>query len=209
MFGVLRKELHVLSLRLLLVLPPPKFWFFLFVDAAVAVRAAQAVLTLFFALSLSALHKAISLQAAADASIAVIASKNQVDASSNMLLTRHQQSLLGLSGSGNRKSLLSKGTELVSELKSLGDVRLRPSRMNGSPSKPASSPPHALMVPLHPVQTKGNRSTSAADSGFLSLLAGPVSSMSPASTLTNPKSSYSSQVIAGTIMKGCRGLCSN
>jgi len=159
------------------------------------VRAAQAVLVVFFALTLSALHKAISLQAAADASMAVAASKNKVDASSNTALTKHQQALLGLSGFGRRKSMLSKSSEVPSELKGLGDIRLRPSRMNASPSQPSSSPPHALMVPLHPVQNKGNRGTSASDSGFLSLLAGPVSSMSPSSALANPKSSYSSQVI--------------
>lgn len=164
--------------------------------AVIGVRVAQAVLTVFFGLTLSALHKAFSLQAAADASMAVpAASKNEADASSNPALTKHQQALLGLSGFGRRKSMLNnKGTEIASELKGLGDIRLRPSRMNASPSQPSASPPHSLMVPLHPVQNKGSRGTSASDLGFLSLLAGPVSSMSPSSALANPNSSYSSQV---------------
>lgn len=163
-------------------------------------RAAQAILTVFFALTLSALHKAISLQAAADASMAVAASKNQVDASSKTALTKHQQALLGLSGFGHRRSMLSKGTEIANELKGLGDIRLRPSRMNASPSsKPSSSPPHALMVPLHPVQSKGSRGTSASDAGFLSLLAAPVSSLSPSNALANPKSSYPAQVIPRSV----------
>lgn len=160
-------------------------------------RAAQAVLTVFFALTLSALHKAISLQAAADASMVVAAgaaSKNESDAPSSTALTKHQQALLGLTGLGRRKSMLGKGTEIANELKGLGDTHLRPSRRNASPSQPSSSPPHSLMVPLHPVHNKGNRGTPASDMGFLSLLAGPVSSMSPSSTLANPRSSYSSQV---------------
>lgn len=160
-------------------------------------RVSQAVLTIFFALTLSALHKAISLQAAADASIAMAAataSKTEADGPSNVALTKHQQALLGLSGLGRKKGLLDKGTELASELKSMGDVRLRPSRMIASPSQPSASPSHSLMVPLHPVQNKGNRGTSV-DSGFLSLLTGPVSAMSPSTALANPKSSYPSQVM--------------
>jgi hypothetical protein len=158
-----------------------------------AVRISQGVLTLFFALTLSALHKAISLQAAADASILMAAGKASKPAADGSSLTKHQQALLGLSGLGRKRSVLEKGTELASELKSMGDVRLRPSRMNASPSQPSASPSHPLMVPLHPVQNKGNRGTSI-DSGFLSLLAGPVSTMSTSTALANPKSSYPSQV---------------
>lgn len=158
------------------------------------VRTSQAVLTIFFALTLSALHKAISLQAAADASMAKAASvKNAADASSNLTLTKHQQALLGLSGLGRKSNVLDKGVDLANELKGIGDVRLRPTRMNASPSQPSASPSRSLMVPLHPTQNKGNKGASASDAGFLSLLAGPVSSVSPSSALTNPKPSYFSQ----------------
>ncbi|KAG0611946.1 hypothetical protein M758_7G178800 [Ceratodon purpureus] len=169
--------------------------FLWFLHPVIAVRTSQAVLTIFFALTLSALHKAISLQAAADASLAMAggtASKTEADGSSNVALTKHQQALLGLSGLGRKRGVLERGTELASELKSMGDVRLRPSRMNASPSKPSALPSHSLMVPLHPAQNKGNRGTSV-ESGFLSLLAGPGSTMSPSSALANPKSSYPSQ----------------
>lgn len=176
-------------------------------DAVILVRVSQAVLTLFFTLTLSALHKAVSLQAAADASIANAAgtaSKNIENASSSMALTRHQQTLLGLSGIGRKKGLFGKpGMELASELKGINDVRQRPPRVQGSPIQPANSPSHALMVPLHPAQSKGNRGSAgagAAESGFLwggnrspSVMSGPATSISPSGSMAIPRS-YPSQV---------------
>ena len=170
----------------------------------ILVRVSQAVLVLFFTLTLSALHKAVSLQAAADASIANaagIASKNVENASSSMALTRHQQTLLGLSGIGRKKGLFGKpGMELASELKGINDVRQRPPRVQGSPTQPANSPSHALMVPLHPAQSKGNRGSAAAESGFLwggnrspSVMSGPATSISPSGSMVIPRS-YPSQV---------------
>lgn len=170
----------------------------------ILVRVSQAVLVLFFTLTLSALHKAVSLQAAADASIANTAgtaSKNVENASSSMALTRHQQTLLGLSGIGRKKGLFGKpGMELASELKGINDVRQRPPRVQGSPTQPANSPSHALMVPLHPAQSKGNRGSAAAESGFLwganrspSVMSGPATSISPSGSMVVPRS-YPSQV---------------
>lgn len=170
----------------------------------VLVRVSQAVLVLFFTLTLSALHKAVSLQAAADASIANAAgtaSKNVENASSSMALTRHQQTLLGLSGIGRKKGIFGKpGMELVSELKGISDVRQRPPRVQGSPTQPANSPSHALMVPLHPAQSKGNRGAAAAEPGFLwggsrspSVMSGPATSISPSGSMVIPRS-YPSQV---------------
>lgn len=173
--------------------------------AGILVRAAQATTVVLVALAMSALYKALSLQAAADASIAAggASLKKEAKASANLTLTQHQQTLLGLPFNGPKKPAVEKG-EAGSSGDSTGikNVRQRPPWVRLSPTQPslpASSP--ALMVPVHPTVPKGSRGNVAAGAGSLWATrgspvasSGPVSSLSPSGTISTLGAPYSSQV---------------
>jgi hypothetical protein len=97
--------------------------------SGILVRAAQATTVVLVALAMSALYKALSLQAAADASIAAggASVKKEAKASANLALTQHQQTLLGLPVNGPKKPAVEKG-EAGSSGDSTGikNVRQRP-----------------------------------------------------------------------------------
>jgi hypothetical protein len=173
--------------------------------SGILVRAAQATTVVLVALAMSALYKALSLQAAADASIAAggASLKKEAKASANLALTQHQQTLLGLPVNGPKKPAVEKG-EAGSSGDSTGikNVRQRPPWVRLSPTQPslpASSP--ALMVPVHPTVPKGSRGNVAAGAGSLWATRGspvasssPVSSLSPSGTISTLGAPYSSQV---------------
>lgn len=171
------------------------------------VRSLQAALAIFFAGTMSALYKAVSLQAAADASIIAGATKKDASVSSNMALTKHQQTLIGLSGLGRKKYELQKGnTDLSAEVEGMNNLRQRPPRVHSSPTQHSTSPSHALMVPLHPPVSKAGRGLG--DAGGSSPWGGgkspvamsrPNSTVSPTGSMAIPGALYCSQVCASAV----------